>query len=151
LGLLFILLPMTQYGHWSFYLHYLQAPVSYLFPFGHPWLICFPWAFLALSLTLHSHRLLLNFFGLPRPNSLIPHPWGSWACHQPLTFFVCITSSLLWPILIFLHHMLPIGLPLLSLWALLSPFASSMPIYLFHEPVIHYSCHLGLIVFLSTY
>ena len=37
--------------------------------------------FLSLSLTLHSHKLLLNFFGLPWPNYLIPHPRGSWACH----------------------------------------------------------------------
>ena len=34
----------------------------------------------------------------------------------------------------------------LSFWASLSPFTSSMPICLLHEPVIHYSCHLGLMV-----
>ena len=34
----------------------------------------------------------------------------------------------------------------LSFRASLSPFTSSMPICLFHEPVIHYSCHLGLMV-----
>ena len=35
----------------------------------------------------------------------------------------------------------------LSFWSLLSPFAFSRPIYLFHGHVIHYSCHLDLMVF----
>ena len=123
----------------------------HLFFLGHPWPICFPWASLALSLTLHSHGLLFNFFGFLRPNYLIPHSWGSWAYHQPLTFFVCITSSLLWPILTFLHHILPMGLLLLSFWTLVGSFASSRLTCLFHGPVIHYSYHLSLMVFLSTY
>ena len=42
----------------------------------------FPWVF-------------TNSFGLPWLNYLILHPWGSWACHQPFTFFACITSGLL--------------------------------------------------------
>ena len=92
-----------------------------------------------------------NSFELPWPNYLIPHPWGSWTCHQLLTFFACITSGFLWPILNFLHHILPMGLLLLSLWAPLGPFTSSRPICLFHGPAIHYSYHLGLMVFLSTY
>ena len=92
-----------------------------------------------------------NSFGLPWPNYIIIHPWGSWACHQPLAFFACITSGLLWPILTFLHHILPMGLLLLSFWAPLGPFASSRPICLFHGPMIHYSYRLGLMVFLSTY
>ena len=41
----------------------------------------FPWAF-------------IEFFGLPLPNYIIPHPWGSWICHQPLTFFAFITLGL---------------------------------------------------------
>ena len=88
-----------------------------------------------------------NSFRLSWPNYIILHPWGSWAFHQPLTFFTCIISDLLWPILTFLHHILPIGLLLLSLRAPLSPFASSRLIYLFYGPMIHYSCHLGLMVF----
>jgi len=63
-----------------------------------------------------------NSFRLPWPNYLIFHPWGSWACHQPLTFFTCITSSLLRPILTFLHHILPMSLLLFSLRAPLGPF-----------------------------
>ena len=39
----------------GFLLHHLQAPVSHLFLLGHPWPIYFPWASLALFLTLYSH------------------------------------------------------------------------------------------------
>ena len=112
-----------------------------------PWPIRFPWASLTLFLTLHFHGLFTNFFGLPQPNYLILHPWGSWACHQPLAFFACITLGLLWPILTFPHHILPMCLLFLSFRASLSPFASSRPICLFHGPVIHYSYRLGLMVF----
>ena len=45
----------------------LRAPVSHLFSLGHPWLICFPWASLALFLTLHYHGLLLIPLGFPSP------------------------------------------------------------------------------------
>ena len=146
LGLLLILLSMTQYGHLGFYYIAcgllcpifplgLLGPFAFLGPFSNS---TFPWAF-------------TNSFGLPWPNYLILHPWGLWACHQPLTFFACITLGLLWPILTFLYHILPIGLLLLSLRAPLGPFASSRPICLFYGPMFHYSCHLGLMVFLFTY
>ena len=46
LGLLLILPSMTQYSHLSLF--------GYV---GHPWPIYFPWALLALFLTLHSHGL----------------------------------------------------------------------------------------------
>ena len=82
--------------------------MSYLFPFGHPWPTYFPWAFLALSNSVFPW-VFTNSFGLPCPNYFILHPWGSWACQQPLTFFVFVTSGLLWPILTFLHHILPMG------------------------------------------
>ena len=130
-----------------FLLYYLRAPVSHLFSLRHPWPICFAQASLALFLTLHSHELFNNFFELPRANDLILHHWGSWACHQPLTFFACITLGLLWPILTFPHHILPMSLLFLSFRASLSPFASSRPICLFYGPVIRYSCRLDLIVF----
>ena len=128
----------------------LLAGSCVLFPFGHPWPIYFPWASLTLSNPVFPWGFT-NSFGLPWPNYFIPYPWGSWTCHQPLTFFACITSGLLWLILTFLHYILPIGLPILSLWAPLSPFASSRPICSFHGPTISYSCLLGLMVFLSTY
>ena len=118
---------------WASLVHLLS--LGFLGPFPNS---IFPWAF-------------TNSFELPWPNYLILHPWGLWACHQPLTFFACITSGLLWPILTFLHHILPMSLLLLSLQAPLGPFASSRSICLFHGLVIHYSCRLGLMVFLSTY
>ena len=76
----------------------------------------FPWASRAYLLSLGFLGPFLNFaflwaftefFGLPRPNYIIPHPWGLWVCHQPLTFFAFITLGLPWPILTFSHHILP--------------------------------------------
>ena len=57
---------------WSlgFLLHCLQAPVSHLFPLGHPWPIFFPWASSALFLILRSHGLLLTPLGFPDPITL---------------------------------------------------------------------------------
>ena len=63
----------------------------------------FPWASWARLLSLGFLGPFLNFafpwaftefFGIPRPNYIISHPWGSWACHQPLTFFAFITLGL---------------------------------------------------------
>ena len=138
---------MTQYGHLGFCITLL---VGSFVPF------ISSWASLAHLLSLgflgpFSNSMFswdfTNSFWLPWSNYLILHPWGSWICHQPLTFFACITSGLLWPILTFLHHILPIGLLLFSLRAFLGPFASSRPICLFYGPMIHYSCHSGLMVF----
>ena len=123
---------MTQYDYWVFYYISCGALVSHLFPLGHPCphllslgilshISAFPWVF-------------TNSFEFPRPSYLILHPWGLWPFHQPLTFFTCITSSLLWPTLTFLHHILSMGLLLLSLQAPLDPFASSWPICLFYGP-----------------
>ena len=112
---------MTQYGHWihthailGFFITLLVGSfvsfisswaslvhllsLGFLGPFPNS---VFPWAF-------------TNSFGLTWLNFLILHLWGSWACHQPLTFFACINSGLLWPILTFLHHILPITTSLFS-------------------------------------
>ena len=98
----------------------------------------FPWAF-------------TGFVGLPWPNYfiLILGVYGLainlllsllalfWACHGPflLSFFHII------------HCPWVCYLLFLSFRALLSPFAFSRPIYLFHGLVINYSCHLDLMVF----
>ena len=124
-------IPFTS--SWASLVHLLS--LDFLDPFPNS---VFPWVF-------------TNSSGLFRSNYLIPPPWGSWACHQPFIFFTCITLGLLWPILTFLHHILPIGLLVLSFRSPLSLFASSRPICLFHGSVIHYSCRLGLMVFLSSY
>ena len=156
MGLLLILLSMTQCGHLGFVLHCLWAFLSNLFPFRHPWPICFPWASLTLFLTLRSHGLLLIPFGFPGPITLSFILKAHVLAINPLLSLLallraCITSGFLWPILTFLHHIQPMSLLLLSLQAPLCPFASSRPICLFYGPMIHYSCHLGLMVFLSTY
>ena len=78
------------------------------------------------------------------------HPWALWVCHQSPTLFTCISLSLLRPIFTFFHiiHCPWVCYSLfLSFWALLSPFVFSRSIYLFHRPVIHYSCCLDLMVF----
>ena len=80
------------------------------------------------------------------------HPWGLWAYYQSPTLFTCIALGLSRPIFTVFHitHCPWVCYSLfLSFWALLSPFAFSRPIYLFHGPVIHYSCHLDLMVFCS--
>ena len=121
------------------------------FSLGHPWPICLPWASSTLLLTFYSHRLLLTsldfpspitsysslgFIGLPLiPYSLCLHCFGPAAAHS---YFFHIT-----------HCSWVCYSLFLSFRALLSPFAFSRPIFLFHGPVIHYSYRLGLIVFCS--
>ena len=89
------------------------------FPLGHPWPIYFPWASSALSNFVFPWAFT-NSFGLPWPNYFILHLLGLWIFHQPLTLFTCITLGLSWPILTFLHHVLPMGLLLLSFQASLA-------------------------------
>ena len=151
LGLLLILLLMTQCGHLGFILHSLWALLSYLFPLGHPWPICFPWASLAIFLTLCSHGLLLiplDFSGLITLSFILGvhrlaiNPLLSLlallrACCGLFSFFYITYYPWVW---YFSLSRAPLGL-----------FASSRPICLFYRPMIHYSCHLGLMVFLSIY
>ena len=112
-------------------------------------LFVFPWASSALFLTLYSYGLLLvslgfpdpvssysslGFMGLPSiPYSLCLHCFRPAAAHS--YFFHII------------HYPWVCYSLLLSFRALLSPFAFSSPIYLFHGPMIHYSCRLDLMVF----
>ena len=119
-----------------------------LFFLGHPWPICLPWASSALLLTLYSHGLLLTSLGfsgptsyssfgfmglLSIPHSLCLHCFGPAAAHS---YFFHIT-----------HCSWVCYSLFLSFRALLSPFTFSRLIYLFHGPVIHYSCCLNLMVF----
>ena len=140
LGLSFILPLMAQQGRW--FLCYIVS--------GLPCPICFPLGFLGPFPIFALPWAFTEFFGLPWPNYIIPHPWGLWACHQPLTFFTFITLGLPRPILTFPHHILPMVCFFLSFQAPLSPFTSSRPICLAHGPVIHYSCRLDLMGFLSV-
>ena len=147
MGLLFIFLSMTQYDHWAFYYIACELICPIYFPLRHPWPICFPWVSSAIFSNSAFPRAFTNSFGLSWPNYLIFHHWASWAFYQTLTFFIRITLGLLWLILTFLHHILPMSLLLLSLRAPLTPFASLRLICLFYGPMIHYSCHLSLMVF----
>ena len=128
----------------------IRTPLSHLFSLGRPGPVCFPWASPALFLTSHYHGLLLTSLGFPGPITLFSslgfmglpstpyllcfHYFGPVAAHSH--FFTSYTAH---------------GLLLLSFWAPLGPFTSSRPICLSHEPVIHYSCHSGLMVFFSIY
>ena len=121
----------------------------FCFSLRHPWSICFLWASLSLLLTLHSHGLLLTSLGFPGPITSFS---SLGFIGLPLTpyFCACVTLGLQWSNLIFLYHMLPMGMLFLSFRASLSPLASSRPICLFYGPVIHYFCLLGLIVLPSV-
>ena len=104
----------------------------------------------SLGFLLHCLRALMSHFllGILGPFTFLGHP-------RPF-LILCSHGLLLTPLgfsgpITFLHHMLPISLLLLSFWAPLGPFASSRIIYLFYRPMIHYSCRLGLMAFLSNY
>ena len=122
--------------------------MSHLFSLGRIRPICFPWASSALFLTLHSHGLLLNSLGFPIQ------------LHYPLSLgFMGLPSIPYFPC--FHYFRLDVahshfstsytahGSLFLSFWAPLSPFTSSRPNCLSHGLVIHYSCDMGLIDFLS--
>ena len=79
------------------------------------------------------YSLSLEFMGLPStPYFLCFHYFRPAVTHS--YFFTSYTAH---------------GLLFLFFWAPLSPFTSSRPICLSHGPVIHYSCCLGLMGFLS--
>ena len=89
--------------------HHFQAPLSHsnsfvpFYSFGHPRPIPI----------LYSYGPLLSHLGFPGPNYHILYFWGLWAFHQPLTHLIQYFRPL-WPILAFLHHILPMGLLFLS-------------------------------------
>ena len=109
LGFILILL-------WAFLdpLHCLWALLSHFFLLEHPWPICFPWVSLANFLTLHSHRLLLTLLSFPSLIILFFILGAHGLSTNPL-LSCFITLVLLWPILTFLHLIMPMGLLLLSL------------------------------------
>ena len=113
---------------WASLVHLLY--LGFLIPFTNS---AFPWAF-------------TNFISLPWPNYLILILGVHGLVINPLFSLFALLLGLQWPILTFLHYILPIGMLFLFFWASLSPFTSSSPICLSHEPVIHHSCRLGLMV-----
>ena len=118
---------------------FLWASRARLFSLGFPGPFlnfAFPWDF-------------TKFFGLPWPNYIIPHPWG--LIGSPSTpYFLCFHYfGLVVAHSRFSTSFIAHGLFFFSFRAPLSPSTSSRPICLSHEPVIHYSCRLGLMGFLS--
>ena len=123
---------------WASLTHYIAYgplwPISFslgiLGPFSN---FAFPWAF-------------TNSFGLPWPNYLILHSWDLWAFHQPLVFLLyyfgpavvhsCFSTS---------HNAHEFTTSFSGL--LQAHLLSSRPIFLLFGPMIHYSCHSGLMVF----
>ena len=87
---------------WAFSTHYIVC--------GLLWLISFSLDILVHFLILHFHRLLLTLLGFlgPITVSFILGPHG--LCINPL-----LSYFMLWPILTFLHHIMPMSLLLLSL------------------------------------
>ena len=109
---------------WAFLTHYIACEFLCLisFLFGHPQPIFFPWASFAHFLILHSHGLLPTLLDFPDPITLSFILGARGLSINPLLFYF-ITSGLLWLILTFLHHIMPIGLLLLPLEAPLGPFS----------------------------
>ena len=133
-------LPQSCWALWACRLFFSQRPTTAIGSFitslaGSCVPFVFSWASLTHLLSLGFLSFFLNFafswaftefFGLPWPNYIIPHPWGLWARHQPLIlcfhyfgpvvahsrFFTSYTA----------HDLL-----FLSFRASLSPFTSSRP------------------------
>ena len=142
LGLPFTLSPSAL--TWPLVFLLMGSCVPFVFSLGHPWPVCFLWASSSLLLTLHSYGLLLTSLDFPDPITSFSS-LGFMGLPLTLTFFVCITFE---PAMAHSHFFYIIYCPWVCYFSLselfLSPFTSSKPICLFHEPVIHYSYRLGL-------
>ena len=129
--------------------HCLRASLANFFLLGHPQPISFPWASSA-----HSNSAFLwvfaKSFGLSRPNYYILHLWGLWVFHQPFTHLIHCFEPLCPILTCFLSHIMPMSLLLLPLGfsRLVASFDAHL---LFFRPMIYYSCHSGLMVFLLIY
>ena len=119
---------------WASLAHLLA--LGFLDPFTN---FVFSWAFIdfiGLPGLITSYSSL-GFMGLPSiPYFLCLHCFGLAAAYS---YFFHIT-----------HYPWVCYSLFLSFRALLSPFAFSRPIYLFHGPVIYYSCRLDSMVFLFS-
>ena len=120
---------------WASLAHLLS--LGFLGPFTN---FVFPWAF-------------TDFIGLPRPNYFILILGVHRLAINPLLSLLALLWACRGPFLLFFHitHCPWVCYSLfLSFRALLSPFAFSRPIYLFHGRVIHYSYRLDSMVFLFS-
>ena len=110
--LFFYLIMVTHHCYWVF-IHATWTFLTYYIACWLPWLISLignPQPIFNFAFTW----VFTNFFGLLWPSYHILHLWSSWVSINPLfTYF--ITLGLLWPILTFLHHIMPMSLLLISL------------------------------------
>ena len=144
LGLSFTLSPSGL--TWPLVFLLMGSYVLFVFSLGHPWPVCFLWVFSSPFTNSAFSWVITNFIGLPLPNYFILILGVHGLAINPLFSLFALLLGLQWPILTFLRHILPMGMLFLSFQTSLSSFTSSRPICLFHKPVIHHSCCLGLMV-----
>ena len=148
LGLLLILLAMTQYGHWI----HTRATLDFFITLLVGSFVQFisSWASLALFLILYSHGLLLTPLGFLSLITLSFILGAHGLSINPLLSLLALLRACCGPFSFFYITCCP-WVCYFSLWALLGPFAFSRLICLFYGPMIYYFCHLGLMIFLSTH
>ena len=130
-------------------LHHWRAPVSHLFSLGCPGPVFFPWASSTILLNFAFLWAFTKFFGVSLAQLHYPSSLGFMGLPSIL-YFLCFRyfgSAVAYSR--FFTSYTAHGLLFLSFWAPLSPFTSSKPICLSHELVIHYSCHMSIMGFLS--
>ena len=126
------------------------ALLSNFFLLDHPWPICFPWVSLTRFLILHIHGLLLTPLGFLSPITLFLIFGAQRLSINPLLSYF-ITLDLLWLIFTLLHHIMLMSFLLLfqgSFKPICFPRGSFNILY---EPMIHCSCHPGLMIFLTIH
>ena len=109
------------YGRLCPFWFFSWASLTYLLPLG----LFIPFTNSAFSWAI------TNFIGLPWPNYFILILGIHGLAINPLLSLFALLLGLQWPILTFLHHILPMGMLFLSFRASLSSFTSSRPIYYF--------------------
>ena len=77
---------------WAFLAHYivygLLCPIPFFMGILDSFVFLDPFAFLGPFFNFTFSWAFINSFGFLWPNYLIPHPWGSWAFYQPITFLL---------------------------------------------------------------
>ena len=104
---------------------------------GHPW---------PFFLILCSHGLLLTLLDFPSPITLSFILGAHGLSINPLLSLLALIRVCYGPFSLFYNTYYP-QVCYFSLRAPLGPFAFSRLIYLLYRPMIHYSCHSGLMVF----
>ena len=155
----FCSIPIAQHYHWTSThavlgflgpFHRFRASLAHFILLG----ILDPFHFLGHPRPipiLHSHGLFLSLLGFSDPNCHILYFWGLWA-FPPTPYLL---NSLLWAslahscLLSISHnaHRFTTSFSRL-IWVHL---LSLRPFCYFFRPMVHYSCHSGLMVFFSIY